>query len=263
MKKESADIHQLIAQGYGVSKLRTAGFSPAEIRAAGFSLEDMHVHLGIHRLIEAGFQLEDFQHANFPVRELLAGGFALDLILRDNPRKYPLSELMGCVPPDKIRTVAGFRAEDFLQLGNISATDLRKFGFSEEEISEAMSHFSGPVVPGPFQPPHAASMTVGDSWNFERTGDASTFLKIRYTRLGKSAAEILLAHPHANNLNQSSYGYDGSGKNCPRCGRLFVLLEQYTSSDGMCGVERGKWVCDDPSCGMQKEENYEGYGSIF
>jgi hypothetical protein len=263
MKKESTDIHQLIASGYGVSKLRTAGFSPAEIRAAGFSLEEMHVHLGIHRLIEAGFQLEDFQRANFSVGEILLGKFPLDLVLKDNPRRYPLKELMQIVPPDELRTVAGYRAEDFLLLRNISATDLKRFGFSSEEISAAMVHFSRPAVPGPLQPPNAVSMAVGEYWNFERTGDASTFLKIRYTRLRQAEAEIILERPHPYNLKQSSYSYDGSGRHCPRCGRLFVLLEKYTSSDGMCGVERGKWICDDPSCGMEKEENYEGYGSIF
>lgn len=263
MQKESANIHQLIASGYGVSKLRTAGFSPAEIRAAGFSLEDMRVHLGIHRLIEAGFQLDDFQRANFPVKEILQAGFPLDLILKDNPRKYSLEELFQTVPPEQLRTVAGYRAEDFLQLGTISATDLKRFGFSTEEISAAMGHISRPIVPGPLQPPHAASMVMGDSWNFERTGDASAFLKIRYSRLDQTEAERLLAHPLPGALTQSSYSYDGSGKHCPRCGRLFVLLEKYTSSDGMCGVERGKWICDDPSCGIEKEEKYEGYGSIF
>ena len=44
---------------------------------------------------------------------------------------------------------------------------------------------------------------------------------------------------------------------------VFVLVEKYTSSDDMCGVETGLWVCDDTSCGMVKEEHAETYGTIF
>lgn len=70
-------------------------------------------------------------------------------------------------------------------------------------------------------------------------------------------------NPHPDNRKSSSYSYDGSGKRCPRCGSLFVLVHKHSSSDGMCGVESGTWICDDALCGMMKVENYEGYGSIF
>jgi hypothetical protein len=262
--KNPIDVAQLVASGYGVSKLRSAGVSPAEIRAAGFSIQEMHAHLGIHRLREAGFELKDFQRANFPVEEIVAV-YPLEEVLRASPGRYLLADLMKCCPPAQLRTVGKFTANDFLLLGNISASDLRQFGFTQEEISAAM-HTTTPlnvIVPGPEQPPHAANMAIGDSWSKERTGEASTFLRVTYTRLSHAEAGRLLAHPHAENRQGSTYGYDGSGKFCPRCGRLFVLLEKRTSSDGMCGVEKGKWICDDADCGMMKTESYEGYSSIF
>jgi hypothetical protein len=263
--KNPIDVAQLVASGYGVSELRSAGVSPAEIKAAGFSIQEMHAQLGIHKLREAGFELKDFQRANFPVEEIV-DVYPLEEILRTSPGRYLLADLMHCCPPAQLRTVGNFTAKDFLLLGNISATDLRQFGFTQEEISAAM-HTTTPlnvIVPGPEQPPHAANMAVGESWSHERTGTSSPCLRVTYTRLSPAEAGRLLAHPHAENHQvQSTYPYDGSGKLCPRCGRRFVLLEKWTSSDGMCGVENGKWICDDADCGMMKTEDYEGHGSIF
>lgn len=265
MSKKPVDVAKLVAEGYGVSKLRSCGVSPAEIRAAGFTIEQMHEHLGIHRLIEAGFNLTDFQAASFPVKELLQH-YSLEEILRPNNRAYPLTELMTCVLPTQIRNVAHYSATEVIQLENVSASDLKQFGYTQEEINEALSTLPppvyGPPEPGPLQPSHAASMEVGQTWEKERTEGTST-LKVTYARISQAEAESLLQNPHPQNRKKSSYDYDGSGKNCPRCGRLFVLLEKYTSSDGYCGIERGLWVCDDASCGMQKSESYEGYGSIF
>lgn len=264
MSARSSDVQKLVAEGYGVSKLRSLGFSPAEIKAAGFTLSEMHVHLGIHRLIEAGFTLEDFQRENFPIQEIVQH-FSLEEILQSNNRAYSLKELFPYVPPTLLRSIALFTASEFLQLGTISSSDLRQYGFTEEEIIEALSSTStrNLPVPGPYQPPHATSMKVGDSWSEERTDAASTFLKVTYRRLSQAESQSLLQHPYSDTHRYSSYIYEGSGKHCPRCGRLFVLLDKYSSSDGMCGVERGHWICDDSSCGMEKSESYEGYGTIF
>lgn len=263
MSARSSDVQKLVAEGYGVSKLRSLGFSPAEIKAAGFTLSEMHVHLGIHRLIEAGFTLEDFQRENFPIQEIVQH-FSLEEILQSNNRAYSLKELFPYVPPTLLRSIALFTASEFLQLGTISSSDLRQYGFTEEEIIEALSSTTRDLpVPGPYQPPHATSMKVGDSWSEERTDAASTFLKVTYRRLSQAESQSLLQHPYSDTHRYSSYIYEGSGKHCPRCGRLFVLLDKYSSSDGMCGVERGHWICDDSSCGMEKSESYEGYGTIF
>lgn len=112
-------------------------------------------------------------------------------------------------------------------------------------------------------PPNASTMNTGDTWKGERHGDGSTFLKVSYKRHTQSEAQELLKNTYKGSRVTSSYSYDGSGKHCPRCGRMFVLLSKYTSSDGMCGVESGTWICDDDTCGLEKREDYEGYGSIF
>jgi hypothetical protein len=260
------NVAHLVAAGYGVSKLRSAKVSPADIRAAGFPIEEMHKHLGMHMLKEAGFQLDDFMRANFPVNEVVSA-YPLEDVLRSDPRRYPLEELMKYVPPARIRTAGNYTATEFLQLGDISAAELRQYGFTPEEISSALQIYltANPpvIVPSSDQPPHAATMQVGDTWSTERTGDYTRFLRVTYTRLPAAEASRLLEHPSAGIRDKTDYGYDGSGKRCPRCGRLFVLLEKQAGADDMKAEETGKWVCDDPECGMMKTEDYKGYGSIF
>ena len=258
------NVSKLKRDGKSVGDLRKIGISPAEIRAAGYTLEEMNVYLGIDRLCEAGFTLEDFCVANFDLGELKRKFNLTQILQSSRGRTYTLPQLLQHFPAIELKTIGGFTSTDFHALGNISAAQLRQLGFSEEEITacgvnETRSH----VNPGPWQPPHAATMTVGESWNAHRTGAASTFLEVFYQRIPESEARDLLSSPYGDQLRTSSYSYDGSGKNCPRCGRLFVLLEKVMSSDGMCGVERGTWLCDDPQCGMRKKERYEGYGTIF
>ena len=260
----NVNVAHLVSEGKGIGELQKLGVSPAEIRAAGFTVEQMYVHLGVYRLVEAGFTLSDFNNASilFPLAEL-AHQFPLSDILQGT-KKYTLSELLSCFPPSDLRTIGGFTASDFIALGNVSMTDLGQFGFSEEEITSAMSALPAktPAV-SPLQPQHAATMNVGDTWHIEHKEGCNLVLDVKYNRKSEAEARALLLHPHSENRRGSSYSYDGSGKQCPRCGHLFVLLTKYTSSDGMCGIERGSWICDDPKCGMEKQEDYEGYGTIF
>ncbi len=252
----------LVAAGCGISDLRKLNISPADIRLAGFTMDQMSVHLGVDRLKEAGFTLQDF---------LNAGSFSLNDLVRSFPvedivksKKFTLEELMKCISPSDLRTY-GYTAKDFVsQLGCNSVTLLKQYGFTNAEIASAgLSTPAPPSQPLSYQPPNAKRMSVGETWTAKRTGDASTFLEVMYTRVDAATASGLLSHPHPDNGTASNYPYDGSGKSCPRCGRSFVLLEKYCSSDGMCGVERGAWVCDDANCGMKKTERYEGYSSIF
>lgn len=257
------NVPLLIQAGCGVSDLRKLGFTPAEIRTAGFTFQQLSVHFGVDRLTEAGFTLQDFLDNNFPLSDL-AHKFPLQDLVKS--KKFSLQQLFEHFPPRDLRA-QGYKASDFVQLGNMSETELRRIGFKDSEIAASgITVFrTAPPTPTTLQPPSdiATKMAVGESWEHKRTGDASTFLEITYTRLDNASARALLANPHPNNLQASSHSYDGSGKNCPRCGRLFILLKQYCSSDGMCGVESGTWICDDANCGMKKEERYEGYGSIF
>lgn len=227
----------------------------------------MRVHLGTHRLLEAGFQLEDFIKAKVPVREFISS-FGLDQILKCDPHAYPLSELIYCVSPSTLRTVGDFSASDFLSLGFVSCSDLRQFGFSADEISEARRRQVFAASPLPErQPPNAATMAVGESWTTSLNGDGRRYFNIKYSRVAESEANNLLSHPHSENfpgaLATPMYPYDGTGKRCPRCGQLFVLLEKEAGADDMCAEEKGKWICDDPTCGLVKEEDYKGYGTIF
>jgi hypothetical protein len=250
----------LKAQGKTVGDLRKVGISPADIRAAGYTLHEMYQHLGIHRLNEAGFTLSDYLLAHIELREV-ASHFSLADILRTNRSIYSLAELAKKYHGSELRTVGGFTAAEFVSQVGTTAAELQTFGYSESEIaaSGVSAPPSGPVVPGPWQPPHAASMQVGDTWKFRH--ETSPEIDVTYTRLPENEARRL--HQQCMPLSVSGYSYNGSGKNCPRCGRKFVLVEHYASSDGMCAVERGAWICDDVQCGMHKSEKYEGYGSIF
>jgi hypothetical protein len=256
------DVPMLVAGGCGVSDLRKLNVSPADIRLAGFTFEQMSVHLGVDRLREAGFTLPDFQAANYPLRNL-AAKFPMQDLVRSN--KYSLAELVSYFSPNDLRQL-GFTASDFVeQTGCTSATMLRQYGFTDAEVMATGIQTAPAVVPPPqpYQPLNSSSMAVGDTWRNKRTGDAGTFLEVTYSRVDESTARRLLSRPHPQNGCQSNYSYDGSGKRCPRCGRVFILLEKHSSSDGMCGVESGTWICDDAHCGMKKVENYEGYRSIF
>jgi hypothetical protein len=114
--------------------------------------------------------------------------------------------------------------------------------------------------PGPRQPPHAVTMDVGDTWtaSFE-------YLEVDYTRLNSTEAQHLLLNPHFQSYEECTmYGPDGSGKKCPRCGKLFILIEKTRDyADDMRADQEGIWVCEDSQCGMRKHEVYRGYGSIF
>jgi hypothetical protein len=257
------DVSKLVAAGCNVGDLRKLGVSPADIRAAGFGIQEMRVVLGIDRLCEAGFTLADFQEANFSISDLVRK-FSLKQIA-DSNKKYPLTDLLMHFSPSELRSIGNISAADLVALGTVSAADLRQFGYSEQEISTCgvTAAIPQPVAPAVLQPPNAVTMKVGEKWSTRRDGDASTFLNVTYSRVSEEEARRLLSNPHPQSYRASSYSYDGSGKKCPRCGRLFVLLSKYTSSDGMCGVESGSWVCDDATCGMYKEERYEGYSSIF
>jgi hypothetical protein len=260
------DVSKLVAAGCNVGDLRKLNVSPADIRAAGFTIQQMHEHLGIERLSEAGFTLPDFQEAGFSVSELVKK-FSLKQ-LADSGKKYPLNDLLMHFSPSELRTIGRIPAADFVALGTVSAANLREFGYPDAEIWDSGVTVAPVPAPSPhkqtsLQPPNAAMMKVGEKWNTERNGEASTFLKVTYSRVSEEEARKLLTKPHPQSYQNSNYSYDGSGKNCPRCGRLFVLLSKYTSSDGFCGVESGTWVCDDAICGMYKEERYEGYSSIF
>lgn len=258
------DVPTLVKAGCGILELRKLGISPADIRLAGFTFVQMSVHLGVDRLKEAGFSLKEFQSHGTPLSQL-ATKFPIQDIVRSN--KYTLTELLNYLPPAELRQHGHFTAKDFVsQLGCNSVTVLKQYGFLDAEIAESGLSIAEPAVPIsslPYQPPHAKQMRVGESWSTKRTGDASTFLEVCYNRVDEEAASVLLRSAHVDNVQSSSYRYDGSGKYCPRCGRLFILVDKYTSSDGMCGVERGTWICDDANCGMKKTERYEGYGSIF
>jgi hypothetical protein len=261
--KPTVDVAKLVASGYGVSRLRSAGVSPAEIRAAGFTIEQMHEHLGVFKLKEAGFQLEDFQRANFPVNEIL-GEFSLEEVLNANPGAYPLETLMKCVPPNRLKNAGGFTAENFYQLGTVTAAELKHYGFGPEEIAEAVARHPAPapVVTG-WQPAHAVNMAIGEEWKKSAEGRGLT---VTYMRVPVDEAETLLADPLIEKRTvtmSNQYQYGGSGRRCPRCGRLFVLTYKMASADDSHADELGKWICDDASCGMTKTEVYTGYGTVF
>jgi hypothetical protein len=258
------NVAELVAAGYGVGRLRTAGVSPAEIRAEGFSLEEMYKHLGIPLLIEAGFQLEDFRRANFSINQIL-GAFPLDRVLREYAGAYTLKDLITCVSPQDLITLGNFTADDFYQVGDVPAAELRQYGFSQTEIDAAVAlHPPARVTPGAHQPPHASTMSVDEEWSQQM--DDSRGLSVTYKRLPKEEAIERLANPIVENRrisSSSNYGYGGSGHLCPRCGRLFVLLYKSATSEDMHADEEGTWICDDPDCGMMKNEKYTGYGTIF
>ena len=219
-------VAELVAAGYGVSKLRSAGVSCADIRAAGFTIQEMYKHLSVDRLVEAGFVLEDFQRANFPVATIL-GAFSVEQVLRANPRAFPLSELLLCADPATLRTVGKYTAEDFYVLGNVSCAELKRFGFTTEEIAVVLHNRPAPpVTPHSLHPPHAASMAIGEEWRQDRTS-GSRGISVTFKRVPKAEAEALLANPIIENRRvrvSNDYGYDGTGHRCPRCGRHFVLL---------------------------------------
>jgi hypothetical protein len=232
--------------------------SPADIRSAGFSIQEMNVFLGIDRLCEAGFTLKDYQDAGFPLEELKRVYSVADIL--NSGKSYTLRELLDNYDESELKASGQVSAADFRALGNISGADLRMFGFSERDISESGISNVQPAQSAPtvLQPPHARSMEVGDTWKSQNSS-----LEVTYRRLSAGEARTFLARILKDNRQVSGYAYSGSGRNCPRCGRLFVLISKYTGSDGMCGIERGTWVCDDADCGMEKCESYEGYGSIF
>jgi hypothetical protein len=91
-------------------------------------------------------------------------------------------------------------------------------------------------------------------------------LTVTYMRVPVDEAETLLADPLIEKRTvtmSNQYQYGGSGRRCPRCGRLFVLTYKMASADDSHADELGKWICDDASCGMTKTEVYTGYGTVF
>ncbi len=126
-----------------------------------------------------------------------------------------------------------------------------------------MAELPRPIISlHPRQPPHAQDMKIGDTWE-----SSWEYLHVVYSRLPPSEATSYLSRFQSSSPSSSSssstYGYDGSGKHCPRCGRLFVLIEISAGANDMRADESGVWVCDDSNCSMKKEERYNGYGSIF
>lgn len=104
-----------------------------------------------------------------------------------------------------------------------------------------------------------SSLSIGQQHSVKVRDDHN----VTYTKLSPEAAREELRKRHADQADSTSYYYEGSGRLCPVCHQRFVLVSKYTSSDGMCGVERGTWVCPQADCGIRKEERYEGYGTIF
>jgi len=117
-------VAEMVAAGYGVSKLRSAGVSCADIRAAGFSIEEMRKHPGPSRLIEAdgGFQLEDFCRAHFPLKEIMGGllqHFSINEVLDAFSGHYTLRYLIECNTVQALRATGRFTTAEFYQLGVI------------------------------------------------------------------------------------------------------------------------------------------------
>lgn len=249
----------VVATDKGVADLRKLGISPAEIRAVGFTIDQMRIHLGVFRLIEAGFTLRDFQSANFSLQEI-RGSFPLEDLVNSDV-KYSLEDLLRSFSPAQLKSTGKFKAIDFLRLGMISARELRVNGFSNEEIEASLAELPRPIITlHPRQPPNAQDMKIGDKWE-----NSWEYLHVVYSRLPPSEATSYISRFQSSSSPSSSstYGYDGSGKHCPRCGRLFVLIEISAGANDMRADESGVWVCDDSNCGMKKEERYNGYGSIF
>ena len=275
--KSADEVAALVRSGMGVSQLRRQGVTPQQTRAAGFSFADMARHLGDHLLLEAGFAVSDFVAHGTPLANLVKH-FPLRHVRDAAAGRFALADYLAArCHPAVLRAELGYDAADFVAAagGTLSRMHLRHAGFSEQEVGAALA---SAVVPEPtaLQPPAAvvaAMLPGGEAWRARSEFESSTFLERAYRRIDAADAAARLTNdvvaaelePAAFGPRTSSAGggYAGSGRQCPRCGGAFVCVARHTSSDGMCGVERGTWVCDAPACGMLKEESAETYGSIF
>lgn len=263
----AADVASMLQAGVGVFQLLRKGVTPRQLRDAGLSFAEMDKHMGVHLLIQAGFEAEDFV-AHGRSLESLAPHFPLPVLKAS--AKFPVREFLHCraVPLSSIKGL-GFSAEEVVQAleREVSRGQLAAMGFSEAEIASAKAATAQAVVTGEMQPSPEQIVDIQPGrplWRKERRVPSE--LRVEYGRVLPAEARELLGAPHPDAIRpgrSSGYSYDGSGRFCPRCGGYFVLLDKYTSSDGMCGVERGRWVCEDPECGFVKTEAAETYGTIF
>lgn len=295
LKSQGVNVSQLRTKGFSPEEIRLAGYSLKEMHPhlgmhrlieAGFTLKDfLKAYPETITLREIG--------CSFPFKDILQTAATLALeeeeSLKDSTDEslkpssssscsFPLKDLYQAgFPPEEIRSFTSYQAIDFLRLGKITCRDLLAYGFTPEEIqiAETLYYHPNPSLPpplapplpspGPMQPPHASTMVIGEHWK-----NSTDYLTVDYYKVDPIEAEDLLMNhailenPYRGPKPSNTYGSDGSGKTCPACGHLWVLLEKSASANDMRADEIGKWICDNAKkCGMVKEEIYTGYGSIF
>lgn len=126
-------VNQLKAAGFNAQDLKNAGFSAAELARAGFTPEQLRAAYNARELLDAGFSADDLAKAGFSPSEIAQGQASLP------PEVTPgMIKEAGCDSGAiKRLRLAGVSAQQIREHADCSAAQLKKGGFSEEDLKNA------------------------------------------------------------------------------------------------------------------------------